>query len=113
MGGRWEESVKAGQTRKREILANPFFVILLATSTLFVVTVLGYLVSPYVLAPAPARGQPGTMSAALAVWLDGHGPRVLGIEFLIMLLSGVLAMATDPWFSPRSRSRRVTGGMRD
>ena len=47
-----------GKPRKSEILSNPFFVILLVTSMLFVLTVLGYLVSPYVLTPQPARRPP-------------------------------------------------------
>ena len=94
------------QPRRREILANPFFVILLGTSTLFVITVLAYLVSPYVLAPNPARPPRSQSSVALALWFDGNGPRVLGIEIVVMLLAGILAMATDPWFAPRSRPRK-------
>jgi hypothetical protein len=97
-----------GQPR-REIFSNPFFVIVLGTSTLFVLTALGYLVSPYVLVPGPARRQPGKVSIALAAWLDRNGPLTLGIEFLVMLLAGILAMATDPWFSPRSKSRKGKG----
>jgi hypothetical protein len=92
--------------RRREIFANPFFEILLVTSTMFVLTVLGYLVSPYVLAPNPARRPPGAGSLALAAWFDRNGPLVLGMEFVVMLLAGILAMVTDPWFSPRSRSRK-------
>jgi hypothetical protein len=90
---------------RREVFSNPFFVILLGTSTLFVLTALGYLVSPYVLMPDPARRQPGPASRALADWLDRNGSLTLGIEFLVMLLAGILAMATDPWFAPRSKSR--------
>jgi hypothetical protein len=93
-----------GQAR-REVFSNPFFVILLGTSTLFVLTALGYLVSPYVLVPDPARRQPGGGSRALADWLDRHGPLTLGIEIGVMLLAAILAMATDPWFSPRSKSK--------
>jgi hypothetical protein len=33
----------------------------------------------------------------------------LAIEFVVMLLTGVLAMATDSWFSSRSKSRRREG----
>jgi hypothetical protein len=102
----------AGPQRRREAFSNPFFVILLAASLLFVLTALGYLVSPYTLAPDPAgqrHGEssepPGVGSVALADWLDRNGPLALGIEFVVMLLAGILAMATDPWFSPRSRSK--------
>jgi hypothetical protein len=98
-----------GKPRKSEILSNPFFVILLATSALFVLTVLGYLVSPYVLMPNPARQPRGAGSIAMAEWFDRHGPMTLAIEFVVMLLTGVLAMASDPWFSSRSKSRRREG----
>jgi hypothetical protein len=98
-----------GNPRKSEILSNPFFVILLATSALFVLTVLGYLVSPYVLTPQPARRPPGPRSIALAEWFDRYGPMMLAIEIVVMVLAGVLAMATDPWFSSRSKARRREG----
>ena len=42
----------------------------------------------------------------LARWFDRHGPMALGVEIVVMLLAGVLAMVTDPWFSPRSKSKR-------
>jgi hypothetical protein len=92
---------------RREILSNPFFVILLVTSTMFVLTALAYLVSPYVVAPRPGLPPRGEGSIALALWLDRHAPLALGVEFAVMLASGVLAMATDRWFSPRSRSREA------
>jgi hypothetical protein len=95
------------QPPRREVFANPFFAILLATSTLYVLTVLGYLVSPYVLQPNPARPPRGRGSLALADWLDRHGPQTLGIEFVVMLLAGILAMVTDSWFARRSKSRNV------
>src|SRR5262245_34943154 len=101
---RWGERsriIMAGPPRRREDFGNSFFVILLGTSTLFVLTILGYLVSPYVLAPNPARRQPGAGSLALADWLDRHGPLTLGVELVVMLVAGILAMATDRWFSLR------------
>jgi hypothetical protein len=93
--------------RRREVFSNPFFVLLLGTSVLFVLTIFAYLVSPYILVPDKARPRPGPNSVALAHWFDRHGPLTLGVEFLIMLLSGVLAMLTDPWFSARSKSKRA------
>ena len=96
--------------RRREVFSNPFFVVLLGTSVLFVLTVLGYWVSPKILVPDPARPRPGPNSVALADWLDRHGPFALGVEFVVMLLAGILAMLTDPWFSPKSRSKRGAGG---
>ncbi len=93
--------------RRREVFSNPFFVVLLATSALFVLTIFGYLVSPSIIVPDPARPRPGPNSVALARWFDRNGPLILGAEFVVMLVSGVLAMLTDPWFSPRSKSKRV------
>jgi hypothetical protein len=95
------------QPRRREVFSNPFFVILLIASTLFVLTVLAYLVSPYVIAPRPGRPPTGEGSIALALWLDAHAPMALGVEFAVMLAMGILAMATDRWFSPRWRSRQA------
>jgi len=95
------------QQRKLEVFANPFFVVLLGTSVLFVLTVLGYWVSLSVLEPAPDRGPPGAASLALATWLDRNGPLALAVEFIVMLVSGIIAMATDHWFSPRAGRRKV------
>jgi hypothetical protein len=87
----------AKAARKSNIFANPFYVLLMVVSTLFVMTALGYLVSPYAL---DARSVPlGERSQAFAGWLDRNGPLMLGVEFVIMLVAGVLAMVTDDWFS--------------
>ncbi len=99
----------SGQTRGREILSNPFFVVLLATSLLFVLTVLGYLMSPFVLEPGPAAQKPGPGSIKMAEWFDRNGPLTLGAEFIVMLLAGILGMATDSWFSSRAKSKERTG----
>jgi NhaP-type Na+/H+ or K+/H+ antiporter len=89
------------QPRKLEVFANPFFVVLLGASILFVLTVLGYWVSLSVLQPEVDRGPRGAASLALATWLDRNGPLALAVEFIVMLVSGIVAMATDHWFSPR------------
>jgi hypothetical protein len=52
--------------------------------------------------PASAAS-PG--SRAVAVWLDHYAPWVLAIEFAIMLVTGVLAMVTDPWFTPKAKPK--------
>ena len=44
--------------RKREVFANPFFVVLMVASVVFVLTVLAYLISPAVLEPDPAKPPP-------------------------------------------------------
>jgi hypothetical protein len=94
------------QRQRREVFANPFFVVLMGASVLFVLTVLAYLVSPYVLEPKVDRPARGAGSLAMAAWLDRNAPMILAIEFVVMLAAGILAMATDAWFSPRSRPNR-------
>jgi hypothetical protein len=91
--------------RRPEVFANPFFVVLMATSVVFVITVLAYLISPAVLEPGPANPAPGAGSLMAAEWLDRNAPWVLAAEFAVMLLTGILAMATDPWFSPQAKPR--------
>ena len=59
-----------GKPRKSEILSNPFFVILLGTTALFVLTVLGYWRSPYVLTPDPGRPAASPGLIAMAEWFD-------------------------------------------
>jgi hypothetical protein len=94
--------------RKSDVFANPFYLALMLVSTLFVVTVLGYLVVPYVLkggrAAEVGRIPQGALSRAFAAWLDRRGPLVLGLEFIVMLVTGILAMLTDDWFSGASKS---------
>ena len=91
--------------RKREVFANPFFVVLMATSVVFVMTVLAYLISPVGARAGPGQAAAERGLAGVAAWLDRNAPWVLAVEFAIMLLTGVLAMATDPWFSPTSPNR--------
>lgn len=80
---------------------NPFYVLLMVVSTLFVVTSMGYLVGPFVERQAvdnPGAG-PGPGSRALAAWFERRGVVALGIEFVAMFLLALLAMATDRHFS--------------
>ena len=98
----------AGTSRKNPLFTNPFFAALVVVSILFVVTTLGYLAAPSAINPRPVAQ--GEASRAFAVWLDRHGPLILGIEVVVMLAMGVLAMATDDWFSgvptPSARAGR-------
>jgi hypothetical protein len=73
---------------------NPFYVLLVLASTLFVVTALMYCISPMDLQ------RPGKHAAS--EWIDRHGPLALGVEFAVMFCAGVLAMATDRWFTAAS-----------
>jgi hypothetical protein len=95
------------RTRK-PTMANPFYVVLLLVSTAFVLTALGYLIGPFVQQAAidHPENQQGPGSAALSGWLDRRGPLALGVEFGLMFVSGLLAMATEHWFSPRPASPR-------
>ncbi len=91
--------------RKREIFANPFFAILLVASVVFVLTVLAYLSSAWVLEPGAGGPPRNPRSIALAEWLDQKAPLVLGGEIIVMLGTGVLAMALDPWFTARAKPK--------
>jgi hypothetical protein len=92
-------------SRKREVFANPFFVVMMAVSVVFVLTVLAYLISPAVLEANPAKPPPSARSLALAAWVDRNAPWVLAAEFAIMLVTGVVAMVTDPYFTPSSKPK--------
>lgn len=83
----------------KRLLPNPFYVLVLAASTLFVVTTFGYLVSPYV----PRGGS--NASGRAAEWLDRRGPLALGVEVVVMIAAGGLAMATDRKFPERPGPR--------
>ena len=78
----------------KALFPNPFYVLLLLASVLFVATTFGYLVSPSFRPPAGRDGA----APSLAAWLDRNGPLALGCEVAAMILSGLLAMATDRWF---------------
>jgi hypothetical protein len=105
MIGSWVDREMTAVPRKREVFANPFFVVLMAASVVFVLTVLAYLISPAVLEAGPANPPPSPRSLAMAAWIDRNAPWVLAVEIATMLLTGVLAMVTDPWFSSRSKPK--------
>ena len=90
--------------RKRDVFANPFFTVMLATSVAFVLTVLAYLVSP----SCSSRPPPIAASPRLDLgrrWIDRNAPMTLAVEFVIMLVTGLVAMVTDPWFTARSNPK--------
>ena len=80
---------------------NPFYVLLILVSTLFVMTALGYLVGPYVEQQAIDRAGAGPTSGsrALASWFDRKGVQALTIEFAAMVIFGMLAMFLDRHFT--------------
>lgn len=89
---------------------NPFYLLLLALSVAFTLTSFGYLIGPSIAQRAlnnPGAARPG--SAAMAAWLDKHGPTALGVEFALMLVAGVAAMLGDGWFERRRAGRKSAG----
>ena len=85
----------------KRLFPNPFYLLVIVVSTLFVITALGYLVAPTVIEQAAKEARP----AGFAGWLDRHGPTALGGEFAVMLAAALLAMATDRWFPERPPRR--------
>lgn len=73
--------------------SNPFYVLLLVASAAFTITALAYLMGPFVAQRALDR--PGSGPMALNLWLDRRGPSALAVEFVVMLVAALLAMATD------------------
>lgn len=90
---------------RKALFPNPFYLLLITASTVFVLTALGYLVSPNVQQQAAHRPGAGPASLALADWLDRNAPTALAVEFAVMLVAGLLAMATDRWFPSRPASK--------
>lgn len=76
---------------------NPFFVLLLVVSTLFVITVMGYLVGPFVEARLVEHdgAGPSAGSRALASWFDRKGVQALAIEFGLMVVLSILAILAE------------------
>ncbi len=80
----------------RRLGSNPFYTLLMIVSTLFVVTILGYLIGPY----AEQRVIEGKAAPSpLAAWFERKGVVALGIEFAVMTVLAVLAMATEDYFA--------------
>lgn len=97
---------------RRPLFPNPFYVLLLVASTLFVVTILGYLVMPAVLAQAndPKREMDGPAGVVrLLAAFDRRAPLILAVECGVMIVAGVLAMATDRWFAPNPPGKKPWG----
>jgi hypothetical protein len=105
-----------GTSRKNPVLANPFYVGLMVLGTLFVVTVMAWLVSAHELALDSQRVAERALPPrhegmrTFASWLDRHGPLIVGIEFVLMLAAGVLAMVTEDWFMAARASDQGTRG---
>lgn len=87
-------------------LPNPFYVAVTLVGTIFVLTCFGYLMVPYVQqqVQTPGAPKPSGGSIALAAWLDKNGAFALTVEVIALIVVGVLAMLTDPWFSDEKTS---------
>lgn len=83
----------------KKLFPNPFYVLLLVSSVLFVLTTLAYLVVPGILS-GPVQGAPRAVSFLKA--LDRNTPLALTIEIAVMILSAALAMLTDRWFPEKT-----------
>ena len=81
--------------------SNPFFTLLMLVSLVFVVTVLGYLMGPFI-----ARRVADRLSgpSALADWFERWGVVTLSVEFGVMFVLAILAMSTDRYFEPKKPS---------
>jgi hypothetical protein len=75
---------------------NPFYFLLLATSLLFVVTVLGYLFIPMLEDKARAAGEPSPPSAFRSA-LRSDGWLWLLYELAAMIVFGLASMGLDRW----------------
>lgn len=87
--------------RTRNGLPNPFYVLVLLSSTAFAVTALAYYIGPNIEQAAidQLQGGPVLESMALASWFNRHGPTALAAEIAVMFVAGLLAMSTDRWFA--------------
>jgi len=82
---------------------NPFFVLLLLSSTAFAITAwVGYVGPLLARAPAkPGAVVPGADPQALDDWFTRRGTTALAIEFAVMFATAMLAMTTDRYFAPK------------
>lgn len=81
---------------------NGFYVILLLTSTLFVMTILAWLVSPALKQISNEDKAKGTKaervddrSLAMAAWIDKNAVKILTYELGVILATGFLAIGYD------------------
>ncbi len=85
---------------RKVVFPNPFYVFLIIVSSVFLITVLAYLMGPYIqqqMINRPDAG-PSPASRSLTLWLETHGPKALGVEFILMFVAAFLAMGFDHKF---------------
>ena len=84
----------------------------MVVSVVFVLTVLAYLVSPPCSSRTRQAAPDAQARARLAAWFDRNAPWLLAVEFTIMLVTGVLAMAHRPLVFTQERNRNRTVSVR-
>ncbi|MEI7921220.1 MAG: hypothetical protein WCJ40_04860 [Planctomycetota bacterium] len=89
---------------------NGFYVILLLTSTLFVMTCMAWLVSPALREISEKDRASGASvqrvdprSLALGDWIDKNAVKLLTVEFSVMLVTGLLAIGLDTLIENRHK----------
>lgn len=87
---------------------NGFYVVLLLTSTVFVMTILAWLVAPALRQIQKEDQAQGTSaprvddrSLAMADWIDKNAVNVLTYELGVILATGFLAVGFDAWQEKR------------
>ena len=92
--------------KRKPLYPNPCYILLVLVSSAFVLTTLGWLIAPMIqqkaLHPAPGSTPPGAGSLALAAWFDRWSVTALTIELVLIVGSGILAMAIDRWFPSKT-----------
>ncbi len=89
---------------RKPLYPNPFYVVLVFSSTALAITMFAWLVVPYIQERA-AQGKGGAGSLALANWIDRNSVWLLTIELALIVISGIMAMVSDQWF----RSKKGEG----
>lgn len=90
---------------------NVFYVVLLLTSTFFVMTALAWLVVPALKQISDEDKSKGAVarvderSLEFGDWIDQNAVKLLTYEFCVMLVTGGLAMGLDSWLEKRGKSQ--------
>jgi hypothetical protein len=88
----------------RTSIRNPFYVILIAAGTAFLLTACAYAVMML----HANRGFPaGGRARQMLAWLNDHGGLVMGAELAVLLAAAVVAAATDAFWTRRAARRHT------
>jgi hypothetical protein len=90
---------------------NPFYVVLLLTSTFFAMTIMAWLVVPAVRQISEEDRAKGAAvrvdnrSLEFGDWIDRNAVSLLSGQFGVMLVTGVLAMGLDSFLEKRGQAK--------